>query len=127
MLVCTSVFCSNEYVLYKLRVSTMHYMSLKHWCINLALILFSVPAPDPSPQLETFKKKDVIEILSYKKAYNACKYKNPSVPLNILPSVILLSVVLCAKHYVTRPFSHSDCAPEAVSWGAASGADEHGH
>lgn len=31
----------------------------------------SMPAPDPSPQLETFKKKDVIEILSHKKAYNA--------------------------------------------------------
>lgn len=33
-----------------------------------------MPAPEPSPQLETFKKKDVIEILSHKKAYNACKY-----------------------------------------------------
>nr|XP_061805768.1 delphilin [Nerophis lumbriciformis] len=28
-------------------------------------------APEPLPQLETFKKKDVIEILSHKKAYNA--------------------------------------------------------
>lgn len=42
-------------------------------------ILLSVPVPDPSPQLETFKKKDVIEILSHKKAYNACKY-HPRVP-----------------------------------------------
>lgn len=33
-----------------------------------------VPAPEPSPQPDTFKKKDVIEILSHKKAYNACKY-----------------------------------------------------
>ncbi|XP_054614899.1 delphilin isoform X7 [Dunckerocampus dactyliophorus] len=31
----------------------------------------SLPTPEPSPQLETFKKKDVIEILSHKKAYNA--------------------------------------------------------
>uniref|UniRef100_A0A3P9L8P4 Glutamate receptor, ionotropic, delta 2 (Grid2) interacting protein, a n=1 Tax=Oryzias latipes TaxID=8090 RepID=A0A3P9L8P4_ORYLA len=31
----------------------------------------TMPAPEPSPQLETFKKKDVIEILSHKKAYNA--------------------------------------------------------
>lgn len=34
-----------------------------------------VSAPEPSPQPETYKKKDVIEILSHKKAYNACKYK----------------------------------------------------
>lgn len=33
-----------------------------------------VPAPEPTLQPETFKKKDVIEILSHKKAYNACKY-----------------------------------------------------
>uniref|UniRef100_A0A3P9NGQ1 Grid2 interacting protein n=1 Tax=Poecilia reticulata TaxID=8081 RepID=A0A3P9NGQ1_POERE len=31
----------------------------------------SLPAPEPLPHLETFKKKDVIEILSHKKAYNA--------------------------------------------------------
>nr|XP_015801164.2 delphilin isoform X1 [Nothobranchius furzeri] len=31
----------------------------------------SLPAPEPSLQQETFKKKDVIEILSHKKAYNA--------------------------------------------------------
>ncbi|XP_022608425.1 delphilin-like [Seriola dumerili] len=31
----------------------------------------SMPAPEPSLQSETFKKKDVIEILSHKKAYNA--------------------------------------------------------
>ncbi|KAM4531125.1 delphilin [Odontesthes bonariensis] len=31
----------------------------------------SMPAPEPSPQLEPFKKKDVVEILSHKKAYNA--------------------------------------------------------
>lgn len=30
----------------------------------------SVPVPEPTPQLETFKKKDVVEILSHKKAYN---------------------------------------------------------
>lgn len=38
-------------------------------------VLFLVPAPEPAPLLETFKKKDVIEILSHKKAYNACKDK----------------------------------------------------
>lgn len=38
------------------------------------MVPFLVPAPEPTPQLETFKKKDVIEILSHKKAYNACKY-----------------------------------------------------
>lgn len=31
----------------------------------------SVSLPDPGPQSETFKKKDVVEILSHKKAYNA--------------------------------------------------------
>ncbi|XP_077388922.1 delphilin isoform X1 [Festucalex cinctus] len=31
----------------------------------------SLLAPEPLPHLETFKKKDVIEILSHKKAYNA--------------------------------------------------------
>uniref|UniRef100_A0A3Q2R429 Grid2 interacting protein n=1 Tax=Fundulus heteroclitus TaxID=8078 RepID=A0A3Q2R429_FUNHE len=31
----------------------------------------SLPAPEPLLHLETFKKKDVIEILSHKKAYNA--------------------------------------------------------
>ncbi|XP_039681203.1 delphilin [Perca fluviatilis] len=31
----------------------------------------SMPVPEPSHVLETFKKKDVIEILSHKKAYNA--------------------------------------------------------
>ncbi|CAK6964781.1 delphilin [Scomber scombrus] len=31
----------------------------------------SMPAPEPSPQPDTFKRKDVIEILSHKKAYNA--------------------------------------------------------
>ncbi|XP_053194854.1 delphilin [Scomber japonicus] len=31
----------------------------------------SLPVPEPSPQPDTFKKKDVIEILSHKKAYNA--------------------------------------------------------
>ncbi|XP_051988708.1 delphilin-like [Xyrauchen texanus] len=30
-----------------------------------------VSFPEPSPQTETFKKKDVVEILSHKKAYNA--------------------------------------------------------
>lgn len=30
-----------------------------------------VSVPEPSPQVETFKKKDVVEILSHKKAYNA--------------------------------------------------------
>lgn len=30
-----------------------------------------VSLPEPSPQVETFKKKDVVEILSHKKAYNA--------------------------------------------------------
>lgn len=32
-----------------------------------------VPVPEPALQPEAFKKKDVIEILSHKKAYNACK------------------------------------------------------
>lgn len=36
----------------------------------------SVSLPDPAPQSETFKKKDVVEILSHKKAYNACKYES---------------------------------------------------
>lgn len=45
------------------------------------LISSPVPVPDPSPQLETFKKKDVIEILSHKKAYNACEYHTPVLPL----------------------------------------------
>ncbi|XP_072771935.1 delphilin isoform X4 [Nerophis lumbriciformis] len=31
----------------------------------------SLPTPEPLPQLEAFKKKDVVEILSHKKAYNA--------------------------------------------------------
>lgn len=35
--------------------------------------LFLVAAPEPTIQTETFKKKDIIEILSHKKAYNACK------------------------------------------------------
>ncbi|TRY84694.1 hypothetical protein DNTS_003917 [Danionella cerebrum] len=30
-----------------------------------------VTFPEPTPQVETFKKKDVVEILSHKKAYNA--------------------------------------------------------
>lgn len=38
------------------------------------MIPFLVPVPEPSPQPDTFKKKDVIEILSHKKAYNACEY-----------------------------------------------------
>ena len=35
------------------------------------MCLVSVPEPIHLP--ETFKKKDVIEILSHKKAHNACK------------------------------------------------------
>ncbi len=38
-----------------------------------ATIHVSVSLPEPSPQVETFKKKDVVEILSHKKAYNACE------------------------------------------------------
>lgn len=42
-----------------------------------------MPAPEPSPQPDTFKKKDVIEILSHKKAYNACKQQMTSLFLYI--------------------------------------------
>lgn len=45
---------------------------------------FLVPASEPS--LESFKKKDVIRILSQKKAYNACKY-NHSVYVSTIPGV----------------------------------------
>lgn len=34
----------------------------------------SVSLPEPAFLPESFKKKDVVEILSYKKAYNACEY-----------------------------------------------------
>lgn len=34
----------------------------------------SVSLPEPTFLPESFKKKDVIEILSHKKAYNACEY-----------------------------------------------------
>lgn len=89
-------------------------------------ILFSVPAPDPSPLLETFKKKDVIEILSHKKAYNACKYNSPSLLFNIL-SKCSFKLFCDVLNFVTYPFSHPDCTSEAISWRVASGADEHVH
>lgn len=34
----------------------------------------SVSLPEPNILPESFKKKDVVEILSHKKAYNACEY-----------------------------------------------------
>lgn len=87
-----------------------------------------MPAPDPSPQLETFKKKDVIEILSHKKAYNACKYNNPALRSNMLSKCgfELLCDVLNFMSLMS-PFSHPDSTSEAVSWRVASGADEHVH
>lgn len=51
---------------------------------------FLVPAPEPTIQLETFKKKDVIEILSHKKAYNACKCKLNYPPINLSVSSVIL-------------------------------------
>uniref|UniRef100_A0A667ZB05 Grid2 interacting protein n=1 Tax=Myripristis murdjan TaxID=586833 RepID=A0A667ZB05_9TELE len=39
--------------------------------LDLELHFGTQKTPEPSPQPETFKKKDVIEILSHKKAYNA--------------------------------------------------------
>ncbi len=36
-------------------------------------VLVSLPEPTFLP--ENFKKKDVVEILSHKKAYNACEYE----------------------------------------------------
>ncbi|XP_054614896.1 delphilin isoform X4 [Dunckerocampus dactyliophorus] len=48
------------------------YLDLEmHFGTQKGSSLLLVPTPEPSPQLETFKKKDVIEILSHKKAYNA--------------------------------------------------------
>lgn len=64
----------NKYSLFK------HNPYICDLCTDAVLIVFAVPVPDPSPQLETFKKKDVIEILSHKKAYNACKYNTPVLP-----------------------------------------------
>lgn len=61
-----------------------------------------MPVPDPSPQLETFKKKDVIEILSHKKAYNACKYNTPALLLGILSECTLCSSVTCLTLLLTR-------------------------
>uniref|UniRef100_A0A9J8A198 Glutamate receptor, ionotropic, delta 2 (Grid2) interacting protein, a n=1 Tax=Cyprinus carpio carpio TaxID=630221 RepID=A0A9J8A198_CYPCA len=39
--------------------------------LDLELHFGTQKSPEPSPQVETFKKKDVVEILSHKKAYNA--------------------------------------------------------
>nr|XP_057904973.1 delphilin isoform X4 [Doryrhamphus excisus] len=48
------------------------YLDLEmHFGTQKGSSLLVVPTPEPTPQLETFKKKDVIEILSHKKAYNA--------------------------------------------------------
>lgn len=38
------------------------------------LLKWSVSPPEPAFLPENFKKKDVVEILSHKKAYNACEY-----------------------------------------------------
>lgn len=38
------------------------------------LLKLSVSPPEPAFLPENFKKKDVVEILSHKKAYNACEY-----------------------------------------------------
>lgn len=40
------------------------------------LLKLSVSPPEPAFLPENFKKKDVVEILSHKKAYNACEYEN---------------------------------------------------
>lgn len=72
-------------------VPTIYLHALWHF-INTDPIL--VPAPEPSVQPETFKKKDVIEILSHKKAYNACKYNmvhdyvSPYLHLILYPLVV---------------------------------------
>lgn len=100
----------------KAHVSTsdcMHFYSTKYkWfgyttyicdlCIDVTLILLSVPVPDPSPQLETFKKKDVIEILSHKKAYNACKYNNTMLLFGILSECSLNCSVTCLTLLLTH-------------------------
>lgn len=115
-----------------------------------------MPAPEPSSQQETFKKKDVIEILSHKKAYNACKYKMPYYfimyfHVSLFKLFYFKSFTCDSSFYffLISPdlgaylgfriwnlwsvfiflltFSHPDSPFEAVSWGAASGADEHGH
>lgn len=39
------------------------------------LLNVSVSLPEPTFLPENFKKKDVVEILSHKKAYNACEYE----------------------------------------------------
>lgn len=39
------------------------------------LLKLSVSPPEPAFLPENFKKKDVVEILSHKKAYNACEYQ----------------------------------------------------
>lgn len=47
------------------------------WCQENAslhcLLKLSVSPPEPAFQPENLKKKDVVEILSHKKAYNACE------------------------------------------------------
>ncbi|XP_061741215.1 delphilin isoform X1 [Nerophis ophidion] len=48
------------------------YLDLEmHFGTQKGSSLLLVPTPEPLPQLDAFKKKDVVEILSHKKAYNA--------------------------------------------------------
>lgn len=64
-----------------LQVKLVNLVSIE---ININVVKFVVPVPEPLPHLETFKKKDVIEILSHKKAYNACKY-------SIVPLILIFT------------------------------------
>lgn len=78
------------------------YVRVCDLCIDAVLILSSVPVPDPSPQLETFKKKDVIEILSHKKAYNACEYNTPALLFDMLSERSLNSSVTCSTVFLAH-------------------------
>jgi len=62
----TASFHSHNHILFPLLVQGEHILTLS---LN---VLVSLPEPTFLP--ENFKKKDVVEILSHKKAYNACEY-----------------------------------------------------
>lgn len=68
--------------------STLHMAPLPPLCVCVfvvspwcqentslhCLLKWSVSPPEPAFLPDNFKKKDVVEILSHKKAYNACEY-----------------------------------------------------
>lgn len=89
--------------------------------ILILLLKLSVSPPEPAFQPENLKKKDVVEILSHKKAYNACKCRKETAPSYVNMTYVLCTLCLsnvlllmrnacsfyppCALHTVERNFN----------------------